>query len=79
MLNRDMSHKISADYETQHLFPRSLEEWVGPDDPARFIREFVRELDLRAFEDEETRQAEKDPTGRPHYGIELLLCVWLYG
>src|SRR5688500_8153195 len=73
-----MSREISADYETQYLFPRSLEEWVGPDDPARFIREFVRQLDRRELESDEQPDA-SDPMGRPHYGFELLLSVWLYG
>lgn len=73
-----MSREISADYETQYLFPRSLEEWVGPDDPARFIREFVRQVDGRKFRSEDQSDP-NDATGRPHYGFELLLSVWLYG
>lgn len=73
-----MSREISADYETQYLFPRSLEEWVGPDDPARFIREFVRQLDRRELASDEQPDT-SDPMGRPHYGFELLLSVWLYG
>jgi transposase len=79
MLKKSMSHEIAADYETQYLFPRSLEEWVGPEDPARFIREFVRELDLGELGDEEEGRLAEDNLGRPHYGFELLLSVWLYG
>jgi transposase len=74
-----MSREITPDYETQYLFPRSLEEWVKPEDPARFIREFVRQLDLSEVRDEEQRRIEDEPMGRPHYGFELLLSVWLYG
>ena len=74
----DMSREIRADYQTQYLFPRSLEEWVGPDDPARFIREFVEALDLGRFEEQEAAEA-NDPMGRPHYAFDLLLSVWLYG
>ncbi len=74
-----MSREIRPDYETQYLFPRSLEEWVKADDPARFIREFVRQADLSAARDEEQQRIEDDPMGRPHYGFELLLSVWLYG
>lgn len=73
-----MSREIRADYHTQYLFPRSLEEWVGPDDPARFIREFVQALDLGPLGEEE-RAETNDPMGRPHYAFELLLSVWLYG
>jgi transposase len=74
-----MSQKITADYETQYLFPRSLEDWVGPEDPARYIREFVRQLPLDELKDEEELAAAKDSNGRPHYSFELLLSVWLYG
>jgi len=73
-----MSRKIEPDYESQYLFPRSLEEWVGPDDTARFIRQFVRELDLNAIKSEHDEAIENDAMGRPHYGFELLLSVWLY-
>ena len=38
---------IEADYEQIHLLPATLEDWVGPGHPARFIREFVKELDLK--------------------------------
>lgn len=78
MLNKSMSREIQPDYQTQYLFPRSLEEWVGPDDPARFIREFVRALDLKAIRAEEEAAAARDAVGRPHYSFELLLAVWLY-
>lgn len=73
-----MSREITPDYETQYLFPRSLEEWVGPDDPARFIREFVRQIDKQGLESEEQSDT-NNPMGRPHYAFELLLSVWLYG
>ena len=72
-----MSREIQPDYETQHLFPRSLEEWVGPDEPARFIREFVRALDLKGLGEQDAAAA-RDSVGRPHYSFELLLSVWLY-
>src|SRR4051812_13293210 len=78
MLKKSMSREIRADYETQYLFPRSLEEWVGPEDPARFIREFVRALDLREIAEEAEGPAADNAMGRPHYAFELLLSVWLY-
>ena len=70
-----MSRALRADYEQQFLLPPSLEEWVGPDHPARFIREFVAALDVKraGFEPVEA------PTGRPPYAVELLVAVWLYG
>ena len=80
MLNRSMSREIRPDYETQYLFPRSLEEWVGPDHPARYVREFVDALDLGKLgltDEQEARR--QDPNGRPHYAVDLLLKIWLYG
>lgn len=75
-----MSREIEPDYETQYLFPRSPEDWVGPDHPARYIREFVDALDLDQIGlSDEQKARREDTTGRPHYGVRLLLKVWLYG
>ena len=43
-----MTREIRADYSQTFLLPPSLEDWVGADHPARFIRDFVESLD---FED----------------------------
>ena len=80
MLNRSMSREIRPDYETQYLFPRSLEEWVGPNHPVRYVREFVDALDVAVLGLTDEQQGRRDdPTGRPHYAVDLLLKVWLYG
>lgn len=70
-----MSRAIRADYKQQFLLPVSLEEWVPEDHPARFIRDFVEALDLKALGFRVRRNRE----GRPYYGADLLLKVWLYG
>ena len=75
-----MSHEIRPDYQTQYLFPRSLEEWIGADHPARYVREFVDALDLSMLGLTEEQQARRhDSHGRPHYAVDLLLKLWLYG
>src|SRR6267378_202244 len=74
-----MSREILPDYETQFLFPRSLEDWVGADHPARYVREFVDALDINALGlTEEQLWSQEDANGRPHYAVTLLLKVWLY-
>lgn len=70
-----MPQPITPDYTQQFLLPPSVEEWVPADHPARFIREFVEQLDLREL-------GFKLPAcsdGRPPYAPSLLLKIWLYG
>lgn len=70
-----MGHLIDADYSQQFLLPPSIEDWVGPEHPARFIREFVEALDLT----EMGITWAAGEGGRPAYATELLLKVWLLG
>jgi transposase len=72
---RNMAQPITPDYGEQFLFPPALEDWVSTDHPARFLREFVDQLDLPAL-GFAMPAAEK---GRPPYHPSLLLKIWLYG
>lgn len=70
-----MSQPIAANYGEQFLFPPALEDFVPADHPARFVREFVDQLDLGALGFSMPVAVE----GRPPYHPSLLLKVWLYG
>ena len=41
-----MRRILSAEYDQTLLLAPSVEEWIGPRHPARFIREFVAAVDL---------------------------------
>jgi len=70
-----MAQPIAPDYGQQFLFPPALEDWVAVDHPARFLREFVDQLDLAALGFALPVAVE----GRPPYHPSLLLKIWLYG
>ena len=65
-----------ADREQATLFPESLVDWVGEDNPVRVIDVYVDELDLA-----ELGFAGVDPktTGRPSYHPSVLLKLYIYG
>jgi transposase len=68
-------HTIRPDYEQLLLLPPCVEDWVGGDHPARFLRDFVECLDLGRLGFLEPELVE----GRPPYATDVLLKVWLYG
>jgi transposase len=73
-IKKHMSKEIEADYAVQYLLPRAIEDWVGEDHPARFIREFVDSLDLDALGFARRESAD----GRPNYSASLMLKVCIY-
>jgi len=52
-----------------------VDDWVGPDHPARFVRDFVDSLDPESL----GFRVRESAMGRSHYGAALLLKAWLYG
>ena len=58
------------------LLPEALEDYIGPENPVRFIDAFVGQLDLGK---EGFRHGEVPETGRPPYDPGDLLRLYLYG
>ena len=71
-----MAHITGHDRSQTLLLPESLDDYVGPDNPVRFIDAFVDGLDLAAagFAVVEPKQ-----TGRPGYAPADLLKLYVYG
>src|SRR5580698_7841915 len=74
----DMNWIEGSDRQQTHLLPAALEDYVGPDNPVRFLDAFVGALDLRAagfrFPKEDAQGR-----GRPAYSPADLLKLYLYG
>jgi len=58
------------------LFPESLEDWIGEDNPVRVIDVFVDELDLGELG---FNGVDPEATGRPSYHPSVLLKLYIYG
>ena len=65
-----------ADRGQSTLFPESLEDWIGEDNPVRVIDVFVDELDLAELG---FSGIEPEVTGRPSYHPSVLLKLYIYG
>ena len=71
-----MTHISGHDRAQRLLLPESLDEYVGPDNPVRFIDAFVEELDLAAAG---FARVTAKATGRPGYSPGDLLKLYIYG
>lgn len=71
-----MTHITGHDRAQTLLLPESLDDYVSPDNPVRFIDAFVDGLDLAAagFSNVTPKQ-----TGRPGYAPADLLKLYIYG
>ena len=71
-----MTHISGDDRSQQMLLPDAVDDWVGTDNPVRFIGAFVDGLDLEraGFE-----RVQANRTGRPGYDPADLLKLYLYG
>jgi transposase len=71
-----MSHLRGVDRSQSQLLPPSVEEYVGPDCPVRFIEAYVESLDLQGLGFARVQAA---GAGRPPYHPADLLKLYLYG
>ena len=71
-----MAEALEADWNQVHFLPAQIEDWIGADHEARYIRSFVDELDLGELGFEVYYGGGR---GRPPYSTRLLLRAWLYG
>lgn len=71
-----MNHRTGLDRSQTLLFPERLEDYIGPENPVRFLDAFVGSLDLHALGFAKARCAN---TGRPPYAPAVLLKLYLYG
>jgi transposase len=70
-----MSYERHADYSEISFLPCAVEDWVGEDHPARFVRAFVEALDLKELGFRTRRR----PVGAPSFSSDVLLKAWIYG
>lgn len=70
-----MRQVLGVEYDQMLLLAPSIEEWIGPEHPARYIREFVSALNLRELKLDTLDRTE----GGIAYEPALLLQAWLYG
>jgi transposase len=71
-----MKHRAGLDRTQTLLFPERLEDYIGPENPVRFLDAFVAKLDLHALGFARARCAD---TGCPPYDPAMLLKLYLYG
>src|SRR5271169_1749958 len=71
-----MTHLSGPDRSQILLLPEVVDDYVGPDNPVRFIDAFVDGLDLAAAS---FSRVEPKVTGRPGYAPTDLLKLYIYG
>ena len=71
-----MAHLSGTDRSQHLLLPEAVDDYVGPDNPARFIEAFVDGLDLGSAG---FVRVQLKATGRPGYDPADLLKLYIYG
>lgn len=76
MVSSAMAHLSGHDRSQLLLLPEAVDDYVGPDNPVRFIEAFVDELDLAGAG---FARVVPKATGRPGYDPADLLKLYIYG
>ncbi len=71
-----MTHMTGTARSQLLLLPEAVDDYVGPENPVRFIEAFVDELDLQGLG---FARATAKATGRPGYHPADLLKLYIYG
>src|ERR1700757_3226788 len=71
-----MHHIQGCDRNQTLLLPNSVDDYIGPDNPVRFVDAFVEQLDLQGIG---FWRVEPKETGRPGYHPGDLLKLYIYG
>ncbi|MDX7949746.1 IS1182 family transposase [Lichenihabitans sp. Uapishka_5] len=71
-----MAHLAGSDRSQLMLLPETVDDYVGPDNPVRFIEAFVDQLDLQTAG---FARVQAKATGRPGYDPADLLKLYIYG
>ncbi len=76
MVYFSMAYISGIDRTQMLLLPERVEDYVGADNPVRFIRAFVEVLDLQKAG---FARVDAEATGRPGYHPADLLKLYIYG
>ncbi len=71
-----MAHLCGTDRSQLLLLPEAVDDYVGPDNPVRFIEAFVDGLDLKASG---FVRVDAKETGRPGFDPADMLKLYIYG
>ena len=71
-----MHHIQGCDRNQTLLLPNSVDDYIGPDNPIRFVDAFVGQLDMQGAG---FFRVEPNETGRPGYHPADLLKLYIYG
>ena len=71
-----MHHIQGCERDQTLLLPNSVADYIGPDNPVRFVEAFVDQLDLQ---EAGFCRVEPKETGRPGYDPTDLLKLYIYG